>query len=82
MEQQVWKPTTRLQKRIAKALEAKGYICVEAFWTPIAPGGEMQGLEGGWEVSWATKADDFGDIFGYNIDEVMAEIISLPVITP
>jgi hypothetical protein len=79
MSEDAWVPTTRLQKKITKALENKGYTCTEAFYTPIAPGGEMCGAEGGWEVDWETDTRH-GHLMGYNIDEIMKEIESLPAL--
>jgi hypothetical protein len=57
---------SRARKKIRQAVEAKGYTITRFDWEPIRPGGEKEGLEGGWylEVRAPSGGEDW--VMGLN----------------
>lgn len=75
--------------KIRKALTAKGYVVGDLDWSPISSAMIMSGPEGGWYVTFDVPDNDveyeeynpFGyTIMGYNVQEVLDEIATLPIL--
>lgn len=62
--------------RIEKALAAKGYEFIAAWYEPLGGMREMEGPEGGWTVEYH-DGSHAKHIFGRCVDEVLENIESM-----
>jgi hypothetical protein len=62
---------TRARRKIREAVEAKGWTLLRLVWEPISPGGEKEGLCGGWYGVCRAPSGGEDWVMGYNWRETV-----------
>lgn len=69
---------TRARRRIRQAVESRGYSVLSMEWEPWSPGGEKEGIRGGWVVHTDAPLfpnTNYGDeVMGLSVEEALADV--------